>query len=274
MSTSDESEVELSDKLEESDSDSASDLVLSQFIDESIESNKCKGRQELSYKVLTIDEIVKQMQQIIEEVKAVIRLPSATIRTLLKHFKWDTQKCLEQLFENNREKLFKEIGIVFEEDSSEGTQCKRFKLSDNSVNSGIGVCNICYVDIKTKQMFGLDCGHLYCTDCWNQYLTTKVMSEGNVCSMTCAETKCKVIVDDKQVLQLLSDASVKLKYQRLTTNSFVESNRLLRWCTKADCDHAFSVEVSGAQLVRCVCGTQICFGCGQSNHMSFTSQMD
>ncbi len=65
------------------------------------------------------------MQEIIE-VKAVIHLPSATIRTLLKHFKWDKQKCLEQLFENNREKLFKEIGVAFEEDSSEGTQCKRF----------------------------------------------------------------------------------------------------------------------------------------------------
>ncbi len=65
MSTSDETEAELSDQLEESDSDSASDLVLFQFIDESIESNKCKARQELSYKVLTIDEIVKQMQQII-----------------------------------------------------------------------------------------------------------------------------------------------------------------------------------------------------------------
>ena len=36
------------------------------------------------------------------------------------------------------------------------------------------VCVCCAV----QEMSGLECGHLFCLDCWNQYLTTSVMEEG------------------------------------------------------------------------------------------------
>ena len=29
-----------------------------------------------------------------------------------------------------------------------------------------------------QMMRGLECGHLYCTSCWTEYLTTKIMDEG------------------------------------------------------------------------------------------------
>jgi hypothetical protein len=38
---------------------------------------------------------------------------------------------------------------------------------------------ICAISIVTLQMMrGLECGHLYCTSCWTEYLTTKIMDEG------------------------------------------------------------------------------------------------
>ncbi len=84
--------------------------------------------------------------------------------------------------------------------------------------------------------------------------------------ISCAQTDCNLIVDDEQVLQLLNDDSVKAIYKELTTNSYVECNRLLRWCPSPNCMHAFSVKFSDARLVTCVCGTEICFGCGEPNH--------
>jgi len=244
--------------------DSDSDVNMSVFVDDTNEPNELKAKQEFVYEVLSIEQIVKQMQQCIEQVKAVIHLPSAVIRTLLKHFKWDTQKLLERLFDNKQEKLFKDVGIVWSNvNSGEGIRSKRRKINKNSK---IANCKICYIEMNLKQMFSLDCGHLFCKSCWNQYLTSKIMSEGIVNAMTCAETDCKIIVNDEQVLQLLDNVSVKAKYQRLTTNSYVESNRLLRWCPKPDCMYAFSVKFSEPHLVVCVCGTQICFACGQTNH--------
>ncbi len=29
-----------------------------------------------------------------------------------------------------------------------------------------------------QMMTGLECGHLYCTSCWTEYLTTKIIDEG------------------------------------------------------------------------------------------------
>ena len=52
---------------------------------------------------------------------------------------------------------------------------------------------------------------------------------------------CRIVVDDLTVMTLISDPRVKLKYQHLITNSFVQCNRLLRWCPSPDCSNAIKV---------------------------------
>lgn len=71
-------------------------------------------------------------------------------------------------------------------------------------------------------MTGLECGHRFCTHCWGEYLTTKIMEEGLGQSISCAAHGCDILVDDVSVMRLISDPRVKLKYQHLITNSFVE----------------------------------------------------
>ena len=250
---------------ENSSEDSVEDMISDSDIEMAIARNeenetqrKSKGR-EFEFKVLSIEEIVKQMQECIEQIRNVIDLPSATIRTLLKHFKWDTQKLLEQLFDANRDQLFQKIGIVLSKESTN----KRRGISESKESTD---CLICFSCVKVSEMFGLDCDHHYCKACWKAYLTNKIMSEGSVVAITCAQTDCNVVVDDEQIQQLITDPKVRAKYVRLTTDSYVETNRLLRWCPKPDCMHAFSVTNREAHTVTCVCGNQICFGCGESNH--------
>lgn len=71
-------------------------------------------------------------------------------------------------------------------------------------------------------MTGLECGHKFCITCWGEYLTTKIMEEGLGQSIACAAHGCDILVDDVTVMKLVSDPRVKLKYQHLITNSFVE----------------------------------------------------
>ena len=71
-------------------------------------------------------------------------------------------------------------------------------------------------------MTGLECGHRFCKTCWIEYLTTKIMEEGLCQSIACAAHGCDILVDDVTVMRLLTDSRVKLKYQQLITNSFVE----------------------------------------------------
>ena len=114
-----------------------------------------------------------------------------------------------------------------------------------------------------SNILGLECGHLYCTSCWTEYLTTKIMDEGASQMIECPGN-CKIVVNDQTVMSLITDPRVKLKYQHLITNSFVQCNRspeirngwhngvseldnhsslarLLRWCPSPDCSNAVKV---------------------------------
>ena len=71
-------------------------------------------------------------------------------------------------------------------------------------------------------MTGLECGHNYCISCWTEYLSTKIMDEGASQMIECPGSSCDILVDDQTVMKLVKEAKVKLKYQQLITNSFVQ----------------------------------------------------
>ena len=66
--------------------------------------------------------------------------------------------------------------------------------------------------------------------------------------------------------RLVEDPIVKIKYQHLITNSFVECNRLMRWCPAPNCSNAIKAQYFDAQPVKCDCGHVFCFGCGELWH--------
>ncbi|MEQ2271169.1 E3 ubiquitin-protein ligase arih1l [Xenotaenia resolanae] len=85
-------------------------------------------------------------------------------------------------------------------------------------------------------------------------------------TISCPAHSCDILVDDNTVMRLITDSKVKLKYQHLITNSFVECNRLLKWCPAPDCHHVVKVQYPDAKPVRCKCGRQFCFNCGENWH--------
>lgn len=71
-------------------------------------------------------------------------------------------------------------------------------------------------------MTGLECNHRFCIQCWTEYLTTKIIEEGVGQTIACAASGCDILVDDATVMRLVRDPKVRMKYQHLITNSFVE----------------------------------------------------
>ena len=77
-------------------------------------------------------------------------------------------------------------------------------------------------------MVSITCGHQFCKQCWKQYLTTKIMEEGQGPTISCAQHDCDILVDDETVFELITDSKTLLRYKQLITNSFVEvSNQLI-----------------------------------------------
>ena len=66
--------------------------------------------------------------------------------------------------------------------------------------------------------------------CWKDYLTIKIMGEGACQSIQCQDTNCNILVDEDIVLKIISDEKIRLKYNRLMTNAYVECNKQIKWC--------------------------------------------
>ncbi|KAL5003908.1 hypothetical protein ScPMuIL_017364 [Solemya velum] len=252
----------------ESDVESSDDN--SEFCDMGMEAEPSNTQdkheaEEFPYEVLTADKIVQFMVDCIKEVNAVVQIPSTITRILLNHFKWDKEKLMERYYDGDQDKLFSEAHVVSPY-RRDGARVKKTTRSSAAACSTDVVCEICYLGRKPNELAGLECGHKFCSDCWKDYLTSKIVDEGMGQTISCAAYDCDILVDDAMVMNVITERKTRLKYQHLITNSFVECNRLLRWCPAPDCGHAVKVAYHDNKPVTCVCGHTFCFACGENWH--------
>uniref|UniRef100_A0A915A003 RBR-type E3 ubiquitin transferase n=1 Tax=Parascaris univalens TaxID=6257 RepID=A0A915A003_PARUN len=205
-------------------------------------------------KVLEPEEVAREMNLIIEDVAGIVHLPPTICRLLLHHYNWSKENLLEKFYESsNLDAFFAKANIISPLNK------------DNVVASGkesVGPCVIC---CNQAHLTSLSCGHGFCYRCWDMYLTTKVIDEGSV-YVACPQMGCSIVVGDEKALALIEKESVRKRYRRLTIKSFVECNRLLRWCPGTDCGRVVKVTHSEARLVKCKCGTEFCFACVREWH--------
>ncbi len=223
--------------------------------------------EEYSFEILSTEQIVDHMVASIKDVNSVIQIPATTVRILLNHFKWDKEKLMERFYSDDQEKVFKDAKVVspFNDEDSDSPSASS-SAAAASKKPSTAECDICFLTLYPSMMTGLACGHNYCTSCWTEYLTTKIMDEGESQSIECPGSRCKILVDDQTVMKLVKDQKVRLKYQHLITNSFVECNRLMRWCSAPDCNFAARVRTVEARPVKCRCGHIFCFKCSENWH--------
>jgi len=251
------------ESLEENDSGNVStdDNDDNFAMDVDVNSTRQTAEQEnYPFEVLTTEEIVNHMVDCIREVNSVVEIPATTTRILLNHFKWDKEKLMERYYDGDQAKLFKDAHVI--NPFNKPTSAPKPKIQ----KIGMEECEICFLSYPGNMMTGLECCHRFCTSCWTEYLTTKITEEGLGQSIACAAHDCDILVDDVTVMRLVTDAKVRARYQHLITNSFVECNRLLRWCPSADCDAAVEVQCVDARPVKCTCGHVFCFHCGENWH--------
>jgi len=190
-------------------------------------------------------------------------MPSTVTRMLLNHFRWDKEKLMERYYDGDQEKLFCEARVV---NPFAKPAAKSVKKVNRRPGPNLEECEVCVSILPSSVMSGLECGHRFCHTCWTEYLTMKIMSEGIGQTIACAAHGCDVLIDDATVMRLLPDTKVRLKYQHLITNSFVECNRLLRWCPSPDCSSVIRVQHVESRPVTCRCGHTFCFACGHNWH--------
>ncbi|XP_059474517.1 E3 ubiquitin-protein ligase ariadne-1 [Neocloeon triangulifer] len=263
----DSDEENLYDDVDSGNESSGDDV---DFAMEDEQGNSHKERptevEEYPFEVLSTEEIVQHMVDCIKDVNTVVEIPATITRILLNHFRWDKEKLMEKYYDSqDQDQLFSEARVV-SPFRKLGTTAKVKPATRRASTSAAEECEICFKTLQNELMTGLECGHRFCVQCWGEYLTTKIMEEGVGQTIACAAHGCDILVDDATVMRLVRDSKVRLKYQHLITNSFVECNRLLRWCPSPDCNNAIKVTHVECRPVTCKCNHTFCFACGENWH--------
>ena len=130
-------------------------------------------------------------------------------------------------------------------------------------------CTICAEEFDGTNAFSLEaCRHVFCLDCWEQYLTIKI-TEGSFGELSCPHSGCTSLVPRRAVEQLVEDGTYT-KYCQFMMHSFVDDNERVRWCPAASCGRAVRAETVQHMTVDCACGFRFCFLCSKEDHRPAT----
>ena len=138
----------------------------------------------------------------------------------------------------------------------------KFELSPNNPMRGSGElfeCESCYCEYEQPEVVMMpDCRHELCIHCFKAYLETKVLQGSNCILAKCPNQKCENIVPDVIFKQLL-DSRLYEKYEKYCYESYVNLNRLAKWCPGKTCQQVIEVRVDKPVDCFCECGENFCF---------------
>lgn len=130
-------------------------------------------------------------------------------RSLLNHYKWDTEKFLEFMYAEDREtlKLMKDKWVAVECDPAK-----------------VLTCEICMDEVSAEILYSFACNHRFCVICFANYIQSVVTSEGGLIGMAikCPGYQCIYEIDEDIVRDALQSPDLLKKYKQRIANSFIE----------------------------------------------------
>lgn len=164
-----------------------------------------KKAYEVDFKVLGLEEIVSQQHKQIEEVSAILGLPSEASAILLRHLRWNKERLIES-YMDRPDTVLEKAGL-----GPDGGRAPKIEPVKGFT------CTICFDDEPGMETYAMKCGHRYCVDCYRQYLAQKVKAEGEAARIQCPTDGCTRIVDSKSMdLLVTQDLKSRLVRQQRT----------------------------------------------------------
>lgn len=217
-----------------------------------------------NFACLSPKEIAQKQETEITVVADLCNLSRSDAGSLLRFFQWKKEKLLASYFENPS-RVIKEAGIQFKHNDKTSTSIEKSSLHS---------CSICGDDYELDTCTALSCSHMFCNQCWKEYLTLKI-KEG-VTQIKCPQTNCNIVVD-QETIKKLTPPEVFIRYLGFFTKSFVEeSDGRVKWCPQPNCGNAISVTADMIKsfglhsVVKCECGYRFCFWCHREAHAPAT----
>lgn len=179
---------------------------------------------------------------------------------MLAKYKWDVMTFLERFCEEEMD-----IRLVATAEVKMPIQKRTRK--QRKINKS---CDICMIDIGSAESLELTCSHNFCVSCWSTYLDHTI-NNGTLQSIYCPG--CTTLIDDNLIIPYITSDQQRDRFTQIITNSFVQFNRLIKWCGAANCTMAIKVQTVTNTVVKCFCSNQFCFECDGSAHILINCKM-
>ena len=135
-------------------------------------------------------------------------------------------------------------------------------------------CSVCLEDKSV--FYGLNCGHMFCSDCWRNHMGVSAKMDGDLVITHC---KCPQYPNcnyfpDESAWKILADPHDFVRYENHLLSAYVKFNSdRVTFCGNPRCDRVLhaSKSLCGVEEVRCsVCGYEFCFRCKDVVHSPAT----
>ena len=128
-------------------------------------------------------------------------------------------------------------------------------------------CKVCYgkINSEDKELNQLKCGHLFCKNCWFDYLK-HLIEAAKVDRIKCMENGCKVIISEDFILNHISeDENLIEKYKKFKKRAKIIKDKEKKICPNPNCD-SFLQKSNSTKYVKCEYGHEYCFECLNPPH--------
>ncbi|KAF4621447.1 hypothetical protein D9613_000058 [Agrocybe pediades] len=271
------------------DDDSEDDIEMENFGDDfKIPSKGKKKSYEVDYESLSQQDVESLMQKDVDYICGIFGVDVDTASLLLRHMKWNKEKLTEQYMDNLTAVMVAAGASASEEttpsspirthsaSSPTGTTTRRPSTRAASKLFGSKpakptpsrpiqrqpskkpdepfVCQICFNDAPDMQTLALDCEHTFCTECWTDYVVSKIRDESEH-SIRCMAENCALVCPDSFLRGLLvpepgapvgdkekEEQNLKAwsRLQELFVRYFVACNANLKFCPYPSCTNTVS----------------------------------
>ncbi|CAF1191870.1 unnamed protein product [Adineta steineri] len=223
---------------------------------------------------LRIQDLQEAKDLLLVETADMLQIPLFTAEALLRNYEWskecllqswieDPIRCCEISGVNPPLSLLHERGLT----TIDINELDTVNLSKE--------CAICLQEFESGvERIIISCDHQFCKDCWQQYLTFKIL-EGSVHSIFCPAVDCFKFVPN-EIIEKCVDNNMARRYLQFDIKAFVDSNPNFKWCPNSNCVLAVQSPVFDrlqsshmrefSKSVNCRNGHYFCWDCLQEGH--------